>query len=234
MMIESELPLYKTSFEIGNQRFGLVVVDMVKGFCEVGAGNLAPVEKNEPIDRALSEVTQLARAWVDAGRPVFATIDAHQPGSKEPPYLQHCIRGTRETELMDALTWFYEDPNVTCFEKDCISGYIGAIGLDSGKNHFEDWVNAHALEGLIFVGVCTDICVCDFVLAALSARNHGLLGDVKDILVYEPGCSTYDMSRAHLGHFELSEDMHHPQMLMHHIGLKMMAFRGAKIVDKLT
>ena len=32
------------------------------------------------------------------------------------------------------------------------------------------------LRQVLVVGICTDICVMDFVLTLLSARNHGIAG----------------------------------------------------------
>jgi len=48
---------------------------------------------------------------------------------------------------------------------------------------------------LLVVGICTDICVMDFVLTALSARNHGVLSPLREIVVLGPACATYDLPR---------------------------------------
>lgn len=45
---------------------------------------------------------------------------------------------------------------------------------------------------ILVVGICTDICVLDFVCSALSARNHGLLSPLEDVIVYSNGCATFD------------------------------------------
>ena len=46
---------------------------------------------------------------------------------------------------------------------------------------------------MLVVGICTDICVMDFVVTVLSARNHGILSPLEEVLVYIKGCSTYDL-----------------------------------------
>jgi nicotinamidase-related amidase len=46
---------------------------------------------------------------------------------------------------------------------------------------------------VLVVGICTDICVLDFVTSLLSARNHGILDPLKEVLVYSEACSTYDL-----------------------------------------
>ena len=43
------------------------------------------------------------------------------------------------------------------------------------------------------VGICTDICVLDFVSSTLSARNIGMLTPLEDVVVYSRGCATYDL-----------------------------------------
>lgn len=42
------------------------------------------------------------------------------------------------------------------------------------------------------VGVCTDICVLDFVSSTLSAKNHGFLDPLEEVVVYSQGCATFD------------------------------------------
>lgn len=42
-------------------------------------------------------------------------------------------------------------------------------------------------------GICTDVCVLDFVCSTLSARNHGFLTPLEDMVVYSRGCVTFDL-----------------------------------------
>ena len=46
---------------------------------------------------------------------------------------------------------------------------------------------------IVVLGICTDICVLDFVSSALSARNRRLLTPLEDVIVYSRGCATYDV-----------------------------------------
>lgn len=48
------------------------------------------------------------------------------------------------------------------------------------------------LQALV-VGICTDICILDFVGTTLSARNTGLVPPLEDVVVYSKGCATYDL-----------------------------------------
>ncbi|KAF4391232.1 hypothetical protein G4B88_016542 [Cannabis sativa] len=43
------------------------------------------------------------------------------------------------------------------------------------------------------VGICTDICVLDFVCSTLSSRNCRHLPPLEDVIVYSRGCATYDI-----------------------------------------
>lgn len=45
---------------------------------------------------------------------------------------------------------------------------------------------------LLVAGICTDICVLDFICSTLSARNRGFLTPLKDVVVYSGGCATFD------------------------------------------
>ncbi|MCA9538414.1 MAG: isochorismatase family protein [Myxococcales bacterium] len=121
--------------------------------------------------------------------------------------------------------------------KDCINGFVGAIDRKTGRNAFCEWVIAHDLRTLLVCGDCTDICVSDFVVAALSARNHGLLtardpaADRKGyaaaitglrIVVLQDACETFDAPGFH------------EREAAHHVGLWLMAARGAQIAGHWT
>lgn len=226
------LPVAMSTFDPSSARTGLVIVDEINGFATTGAGNLAPPVPNDQIDRMVRETDDLARRFNHRGWPILAFLDTHEPGVPEPPYPPHCERGTGEENLVPALSWLESNSNATLIRKDCINGFIGAVRPD-GSNAVIDWVCAQSLETLVVVGICTDICVMDFVLTALSARNHGLLGAVRDIVVYEPGCATYDLPRETASTLGLPETAIHPQVPTHHAGLYFMASRGAIIADRI-
>lgn len=46
---------------------------------------------------------------------------------------------------------------------------------------------------VLVLGICTDVCVLDFVCGTLSARNIGLVPPLEDVVVYSRGCATYDL-----------------------------------------
>lgn len=226
--VQSELPIVAERLSLDGEGFGLVIVDVVNGFATVGAGNLAPPTENAQVTRMVAESNWLAKGFAEKGWPVLAFLDTHEPGKPEPPYPPHCEEGTGEEELVPELKWLENSPAATLVRKDCINGFIGAIG-DDGRNAVVDWVNENGIETVLVVGICTDICVMDFVLTMLSARNHGLMPPCQEIVVYDGGCATYDLPKAVAKEIGLPETASHPQNLTHHMGLYFMAARGARI-----
>ncbi|TXG95793.1 MAG: isochorismatase family protein [Nevskiaceae bacterium] len=212
---------------------GLVIVDEVNGFATVGAGPLAPAKENAAVTHMVAETDRLARAFVGRDWPILAFLDSHIAGKAEPPYPPHCEIGTGQENLVPALAWLEDQPQALLVRKDCINGYIGAERLDGG-NAVRDWIARHGLRQVLVVGICTDICVMDFVLTLLSARNHGLVPPLEDILVYGPGCSTYDLPRDQAVALGLPATAGHPQDIAHHMGLYVMAARGAKLVHDVS
>jgi nicotinamidase-related amidase len=227
------MPLSFSEARVGVATVGLVIVDEVNGFATVGAGYLAPPAPNAQVTRMVVETDRLARAFTKAKRPILAFLDTHTPGKAEPPYPPHCEAGTGEENLVPELEWLEKDANTTLIRKDCINGFVGSIAED-GRNRIVDWVNQHGLSELLVVGICTDICVMDFVLTMLSARNHGMMPSLKELLVYESGCSTYDLPRATAEKLGLPPSAAHPQDVAHYMGLYFMASRGAKLVDRIA
>ncbi|GAQ77588.1 hypothetical protein KFL_000010370 [Klebsormidium nitens] len=232
-LLQSEMPLAFEEYKAGPSRVGLVIVDEVNGFATVGAGNLAPPQQDDQVDRMVEETNRLAKAFTERGWPVLAFLDTHEPGVPEPPYPPHCERGTGEENFVPALEWLENNKACVKVRKDCINGFIGAIRQD-GSNAVVDWVRDNKVEHMLVVGICTDICVMDFVLTVLSARNHALLPPLAEVFVYSQGCSTYDLPKqvaVALGRRAIDA---HPQETTHYLGQYFMASRGARLVDSVS
>ncbi|KAF4376445.1 hypothetical protein G4B88_017181, partial [Cannabis sativa] len=118
-----------------------------------------------------------ARAFCKRKWPVYGFLDSHDPNVPEHPYPPHCFAGTHESKLVPALQWLENESNVTLRCKDCIDG--GSIEKDRSN--------------ISVVGICTDICVLDFVCSTLSSRNCRHLPPLEDVIVYSRGCATYDI-----------------------------------------
>ncbi|KAK0603100.1 hypothetical protein LWI29_001437 [Acer saccharum] len=231
-MLKNELPLEQEALILsGDVKTGLVLVDLVNGFCTVGAGNLAPTQPDKQISEMVDESVRLARVFCNKKWPVFAFLDSHHPDIPEPPYPPHCIIGTDESKLVPELEWLENESNVTLRRKDCIDGVLGSIEKD-GSNVFMDWVKTNQIKNILVVGICTDICVLDFVSSTLAVRNRGFLAPLEDVFVYSCGCATYDLPH-HVAR-SIKGALAHPQELMHHIGLYMAKGRGAKVVSEVS
>ncbi len=231
--LQTHMPIALAPFDAAAQRTGLVIVDEVNGFATVGAGPLAPPAPDAQVARMVAETDRLARRFAAMDWPIAAFLDTHVPGRPEPPYPPHCERGTGQEELVPELAWLGGCSRATLIEKDCINGFVGAIDPDSGANRIVEWARAESIEAALVVGICTDICVMDFVLTMLSARNHGLMPDLVDLVVYEPGCATYGLDRETAAAAGLPETASHPQGLAHHLGLYFMASRGARLAAEI-
>ncbi|GLQ06642.1 isochorismatase family protein [Sneathiella chinensis] len=229
--LKGVMPLSLETLDLtgGDRKVGLIIVDEVVGFASVGGGNLAPPVPNEQVSVMVSETDRLARHFDAEGWPVLAFLDTHTPGKPEPPYPPHCEEGSGEEELVPELKWLQDEGKATLVRKDCINGFVGAFGKD-GRNAVVDWVNENHITDLVIVGICTDICVMDFVLTMLSARNHDMMPPLKEIHVYEKGCSTYSLPRETAIEVGLPEVAAHPQDITHYMGLYFMASRGARLV----
>jgi len=93
--------------------------------------------------------------------------------------------------LLPEPRWLDANVNATLIRKDCSNGFVGVI---AGQRYpLIERATENALESLLVVGICTDICVTDLVLTLLSARNHNLMPQLVDIFVRESACAIYDL-----------------------------------------
>jgi len=227
-----DLIINQTSFNI-KKNSGMLIIDEVNGFCTVGAGNLAPLKKNYQVENMVKETNKLAKIFDKKSLPIALFLDTHGDDRPEHPYPPHCIKGTGEEKIIKELEWLMTSKNLK-INKDCINGFIGAINLKTNQNLFISWIKDHQIESLIVTGICTDICVLDFVLTCMSAINHKIILPLKEIIVYSKACSTYDMDIDDVKRLDLDEKMVHDQETYHNLGLKIMQMRGALIVNKIT
>ncbi|GAV90840.1 LOW QUALITY PROTEIN: Isochorismatase domain-containing protein [Cephalotus follicularis] len=112
-LLKNELPIDEGSQLLnGDVKTGLVLVDVVNGVFTVGTGNLSLRQPDEYISM-VDESVKLAKAFSEKQWPVFAFLDSHHPDIPDPPYPSHCIIGTPEFELVQALQWLENKPNAT-------------------------------------------------------------------------------------------------------------------------
>ena len=229
-MLTELLPFETSTVDLTGARVGLVIVDAGRGFTR--EGNLADPVHMVPMVERILEYTEALKTT-----PILAFLDTHHADIPEPPYPPHGILGTGEEDMDPLLAHLMDEPRVTVVRKDCINGFVGAIDRTTGANAFCDWVKTHRIDTLLVCGDCTDICVSDFVVSALSARNHGLLTDADPdtersayvdaitglrIVVLVDACETFDAPGLH------------NREAAHHVGLWLMASRGAMLAKDLS
>lgn len=228
--IEEHLPVVTRAVALGgNAPIGLVIVDPGVGFTRSGA--LSDPERMVPMVRAIGGTYRALKEALGERLHTLMFLDTHHADIPEPPYPPHGVIGTGEELVDPELAWLLDEPRLTIVRKDCINGFVGAIDRKTGANAFCTWVADHRFAKLLVTGDCTDICVSDFVVTALSARNHGLLTHADpdaeraayvqavtglEIAVLPGACATFDAPG-------------HAHAAAHHVGLWLMASRGATI-----
>ena len=173
----------------------------------------------QPYELAGSEAgLVIADAGEAAAQEVAARLDATARGFLA---RRSAVLAFVDARPAPALAWLADDPDVAVLRKDCVNGFVGAIEAvhhgvhGTTRNRVVDWVNAHRLRTLVVAGMGTDSCVMEFVLSMLSARNHGLVPTLRDIVVLAPATAA-------------------PQPTAQHLGLHLMAARGALLAGELS
>jgi nicotinamidase-related amidase len=231
MSLTQSLPFTQRTLDLsGAHHVGLVIVDPGVAFTREGA--LADPERMIPMVRSIEANFKAMQADLGERLRVLIFLDTHHPDIPEPPYPTHGVIGTGEEAIDPELAWLLDEPHVTVIRKDCINGFVGAIDRDTGANAFCQWVIAHELRQLVVTGDCTDICVSDFVVSALSARNHGLLTAVDpraDRPAYAAAITGLEISVLEEATATFHAPGFHDAEVTHHVGLWLMASRGAVI-----
>lgn len=131
----------------------LVVVDMVNGFIKKGA------MADPYINTITPEVENLMRSFIEnKNGEVIAFCDSHTLDSEEfKNYPIHCLKGTKESELIEELQPFQKD--ITIFEKDTTNGFIEETYQEYLRENIDD------IEEIVVVGCCSDICVLNYAIS---------------------------------------------------------------------
>ena len=132
----------------------VLVVDMVRGFCEEG-GNLYT---GETVRKIIPVVRELIERESRNGSKIIFLCDNHAPDDLEfEMFPEHCVRGTAETEII---------PELASLEGDVIpkQRYSGFFNTD-----LDERLRELDPEKVIVCGVCTNVCVMHTVA---DARNR--------------------------------------------------------------
>ena len=165
----------------------LVVVDMQNGFLR--EGNLAS-------DRCLAVLPAVLREVENAlagGRRVLFTADTHEVEDAEfTVFPEHCLRGSREADLVDELLPFLARDDVLLVRKRRYSAFF--------ETELEGHLHRFGVDSVRICGVCTDICVLH---TTADLRNRDL-----PVTVAAAATGTFDLP----GH---PADSMQEQALMH-------------------
>lgn len=126
----------------------LIIVDMVNGFVREGALH------DEEIARVIPRQIELIKEAKAKGDAVVFFKDTHDKDAAEFERFGgggHCVKGTKEAELVDELKPFADDEDTFVFEKNSTS-FMEAPGF---RKFIKKQINMNEYD---VAGCCTDIC----------------------------------------------------------------------------
>lgn len=155
----------------------IIVVDMIKGFYNIG-----PLA-NEKVADIIPNIVKLDEITQDYKKIFF--IDSHSEDALEfNSYPSHCVSGTIEAELIDELASnrSVENKNTIVVRKNSVNGFH--------CTEIRELIDEPSIRNYIVVGVCTDICVKNFAMSTVTYFNQNNLD--KTIIVPTNMIETFD------------------------------------------
>jgi nicotinamidase-related amidase len=203
----------------GAHTVGIVSVDVIKGFCTVG-----PLASPR-IDATVPAITQLfSRAWEKGVRDIALPQDTHAEDAVEfMSYAPHCIRGSEESDTVEAFRALSFFDQMTVIPKNSIAcGY---------NDQFRAWVAARPqITRWIVVGDCTDICTYQLAMyLRTDANEHQIHG--RRVVLPVNTVDTYDLP------VETAQQIGtvpHDGDFLHLTFLYSMMLNGVEIVTEIT
>lgn len=199
------------------QKTAVICVDVIQGFCYEG-----PLSSPR-VAGIVEPITRLFELAHDCGvRNIILTQDTHEPEAVEfaqwPP---HCVRGTSESQTVEAFRRLPFFGEMQIFEKNSIHS-----ALNTGLT---EWIEAHPeVNNYIVTGDCTDLCTYQLAMHLRLDANARQLN--RRVLLPANCVQTYDMpleTARELG------SMPHPGDLMHAVFLYHMQLNGVEIVAEI-
>lgn len=228
--LKHHMPLNITAkVDLRGKKVGLAAIDLIKAFCQVGAGNLAPVAPDAVIDNVIEGTKEEINKVLDAEGKVLFINDCHT--TPEHPYPPHAQNGSGEEELVDDLVGFEFVEGVKILKKNCVNALI------ADKKGIVRFIEDNGIETLVVRGDCTDICVMEFVLSLMSARNDNpnfLMPTLKEVVVDVNGVFTYNLPREVAESIGLPAFAAHPREIAHYMGLYLMGKAGAILAEEVV
>ncbi|MBZ0299168.1 MAG: isochorismatase family protein, partial [Anaerolineae bacterium] len=198
---------------------GIISVDVIKGFCTIGPLSSPRVNDIVAPIRLLFE-----QAWAAGVRDIALPQDTHDEDAVEfAQYGPHCIRGTEESETVDAFQSLPFFDQLAVFHKNSI-----ASGLNAG---LDQWVRARShIRTWIIVGDCTDLCTYQLAMYVRLRANEEQIRGVRVILPVNT-VDTYDMPVATAKELGI---VPHDAEFLHLVFLYHMMLNGIEVVTEVT
>ncbi len=200
--------------KVTSETSALIVVDMLKGFCNTG-----PLQSphNDKLKHPIANLVSQFKG------PVISVQDAHSEQDEEfdafPP---HCISDTQESQLVEPINKeMKEHDKAEILEKQTLNPFFGAQG-------YEDWLKTqlkNGIEDFYIVGNCTDLCIHQTALSTkmwLSQQKNKT-----DVKVIVEMVSTYDLPKENTP----EEALPHPKDIFHEVFLHHMALNNIKLIE---
>jgi len=199
------------------EKAAIISVDVINGFCYEG-----PLASPR-VATIVEPIVDLFRKGHQAGlRNFVLTQDSHAPDSIEfESYPPHCIRGTAESQTVEA---FKSLPFWDLFQVIPKESINSAIGTD-----LEGWLSDHPdLDTVIVVGDCTDLCTYQL---AMHLKLRAVAANKRVRIILPVDCvDTYDLP------VSVAQEIGavpHDGDLLHHIFLYSMMLNGIEVVAKI-
>ena len=154
------------------------LVDMNNGF--VNFGPMANPNYNDLVKEQLKMIQKFRRE----DELVNFILEAHDEDAREfKTYPKHCIKGTKEAELIPEFIEEQNKENTKTYYKNSINGMLNRTLQD-------DIMRLKNLKEIIIEGVCADLCVMDFTRT--QARFLDEINKEAKIFVVKNAIDTYD------------------------------------------
>lgn len=168
----------KTQKKLEEYKKLLLVVDMVKGF--ITEGSL----EDPTVGHIIPEVEKLIQKFLNEEEAIFFIKDTHTEESAEfKSFPVHCLKGTKEAELVDKLLPYERRENTYSIEKNSTS----AIFAPGFMEKISQMKNINQIVGC---GCEKDICVPNVLIPLKNYYNEK--NQNVDIIVPENAVETYD------------------------------------------
>ena len=161
-------------------RTALCTIDMVNGFCYEGALS-SPRSAS-----CVQPIANLFQRGYELGvRNLISIQEWHSEKAEEfKAYGQHCVRDTREAEMVGALAQLRFARDIEIVHKNSLHTIV--------ETTMEQWLENHSLvDTFLVTGVCTDLSTYDF---ALDLKLRGNARDIPRRVIVPANCvNTYDL-----------------------------------------